>query len=647
MDKSSAFFGLLLVSFFCSCASSDSLQHRTDTPNEEFAGAELQLVRQIAPIDVVRADGTPYQRPFLGGLNSPRPQLIDIDGDGDTDLFVQEYTGSVMFFENVGDGQFRYRSSKYEDLDIGEWYRFADVDRDGDYDLLSEEPYSYIRYYRNEGTADDPNFVLAVDTLRDVDGTAMFSDRQNIPNATDIDCDGQTDLFVGRLDGTVTRYEAVGDLETPIFRLVNDRFEDIEIVAQFGQPGNPSAVMPNIPRTDDVPDSGPLAASDDGTQRHGANTMTFADMDGDGDMDLFWGDFFEPSLLIIENTGTCETPSLRSEPEPFPPPDPVLSSGYNAPTFGDVDGDGDLDLLVGVLGGAFNPNLTAGANLYYYEQLENGMFTLRTRNFLDQLDLGSESYPRLADLDGDGRPELYVANKISAENSRTSVLVRFENTGSGYRMRDSLALIPSYHYAPAFGDLDADGDADMLLGTWNDGVALYRNVGSPTSPDLELDAEGFIELTRGSHATPALVDIDDDGDLDLFVGETSGTINFYRNDGSPNEPVFELVSDEYLNIDVGRRSVPVFWDIDGDGDQDMIVGSEDEGIVLFRNTGTPREPAFEYEGALQLDAPPIAVPEFGDVDGDGVAELIIGGLGGGLFFYGSGTTGLEGSGPTP
>lgn len=631
---------ILLV--LSSCAPSDSVRTPSPATADDRARLEIPSNRIVAPFEVLKSDGEPYEHPFLGGFNVPRPQLVDIDADGDPDLFIQEYTGSVMYFENVGEGRFEFRSDKYRGLDVGEWYRFADVDGDGDFDLFSEELYSYIRYYRNEGSPKEPDFVLAIDTLRDADGTAIFSDRQNIPNVTDIDCDGLNDLFIGRLDGTITRYEAVGSGETPVFRLVTERFEDIEIVAQFGQPGTPQPAMPNIPGGGGLPDNGPSAlfrvdgqVDDrmDDRGRHGANTMTFADIDGDNDMDLFWGDFFEPSLLIIENNGSCESPSLRDEPGPFPPPDPVLSSGYNAPAFGDIDGDEDLDLLVGVLGGAFNPNRTAHANLYYYEQLEDDQFALRTRRFLDQIDVGSESYPRLADLDGDGDPDLLVANKISSERSNTSVLFRYEHTGDGYRMRDSLALVPSYHYAPEFGDLDGDGDLDLMLGTWNDGIAYYRNVGSRDEMRLELVEEGYIQLTRGSHTTPALVDIDDDGDLDLFVGETSGTINYYRNIGSSSEPAFELVSDEYGSIDVGRRSVPLFWDVDRDGDQDLIVGSESEGLAFFRNVGSSTEPAFEREGSLPIDVPPLAVPALGDITGDGAAELVVGGVGGGLYYF--------------
>ncbi len=620
---------------------------------------EDSFTRLIRPFDVADGFGQSYEHPFLGGLNIPRPQFIDIDGDGDPDLFVQEYTNEVMFFENTGTAErwsYTWRTDAYGDLQIGEWYRFADVDGDGDYDLFTEQPYSHIRYYANVGTPQVPRFVVKADTLRDAEGEPIFSDRQNIPNVTDIDCDGMPDLFIGRLDGTITRYEAVeADVdEAPVFRFVTERFENIEIVAQFGQPGQMNQpAMPNIPGGNmpggggvpgggsggppggGVDVSGPPggASLPHGSSLHGANTMAFVDIDGDGDVDLFWGDFFEPSVLHIENTGSCQTPVLRGEPEPFPPPQPILSSGYNAPAFADVNGDGALDFFVGVLGGAFNPNRTVHAPFYFYEQTGNEQFVLRSRRFLHQIDVGSESFPSLGDLDGDGDLDLIVGNKISSEESRTAVLTRFENTGTAtaprFVLRDSLQMHPSYHYAPALADLDGDGRVDMLLGTWNDGVAFYRNTGA----GFEAVDLGLVQLTRGSHSTPALVDIDGDGDFDLFVGETSGTINFYENTGSPSQPVFELVSDEYLGIDVGRRSVPAFADIDGDGDFDMIIGSEDQGLVIFRNTGSPFEPHFVQDGSMIDQIPVTAAPAFGDLDDDGDLDMIVGGVGGGLRYF--------------
>ena len=517
-------------------------------------------------------DGAVIGHPFLGGFNLPRPQLADADGDGDLDLFVQEHSNRVMFFRNVaaeGAPEYRWVTDAYEDLPVGEWFRFVDVDLDGDLDLLTEEPYSYIRYYRNDGGSGPASYVLATDTLRDVAGEAIFSDRQNIPNAADIDCDGDLDLLIGRLTGTITRYEAetVDGDGAPRFRHVTDSFEDIEIIGAF---------------------QGSM---------HGANTMALEDVDQDGDHDLFWGDFFEPGLLLIENTGTCATPVLRGIPRAWPLAEPVTTSGYNAPALGDVDGDGDMDLTMGVLGGAFDPKTSAVDNLYQFEQQADGSFREVTSRLIRTVDVGSESFPAFSDLDRDGDLDLLLSNKIDSRNSRTGKLYVFENTGSAtvpaFTARGAVPGLPDqYHYAPAFGDLDGDGDEDVVMGSYSDRMAYYRNDGPGGGaggilPRWTLVDSAAATLSRGRYTTPALGDLDDDGDLDLLVGESSGALNYYRNDGGPGAPAFQLVSDEYQDIDLGRRSVPVLVDLDGDGDLDLAVGYEVAGVRIFLNEGSP------------------------------------------------------------
>jgi hypothetical protein len=571
---------------------------------------------QVAPFPVADSTGRPLELAFLGGFNLPRPQLVDVDGDGDLDLLVQEYGGRLVSLirDGVADGlpRFRYGTGRYAGLDVGEWSRFADLDGDGDLDLLAEWPFSYIRAFRNEGTAVQPRYAAASDTLRDAAGQAIFADRQNIAQAVDLDCDGLLDLFIGRITGTVVHYEAVErGAPLPRFRLLTDRFENIEIVnTQMGS-------------------------------MHGANTMAFADYDDDGDLDLFWGDFFEPGLLLIENEGTCAKPSLRTEPVRFPRSAPLLTSGYNAPAFGDLDGDSRLELLVGVLGGAYDPIATSIANFHYYGRDAAGGWVHRTAQFLPTIDVGSEAIPSLVDLDADGDLDLLLANKIEPDERRTARVYRFENVGSAtrpaFRLQDDLGITGTYHWAPAWGDLDGDGDLDLLLGSWLARLAWYRNDGGRPVPRLSLVDSAAVTITRGSNTTPALGDLDGDGDLDLLIGEASGTLNYYRNDGGPTAPSFTLVSDQFQEIDVGRRSAPVLADLDQDGDLDLLVGSDDQGVLRYRNVGSRADARFALDPAFRLDVPPISAPTVGDVDGDGKVDLIIGSVSGGaLFFRGRG-----------
>jgi len=577
------------------------------------ASSASEWQRVVAPFTVLDENGTRYAHPFLGGFDVPRPHFVDIDADGDYDLFIQERSNELMFFENTGTAAmsaFVWRTDKFQDLDIGEWSRFLDLDRDGDLDLLAEEPFSYIRVFRNDGTREAPRFVLAADSLRNEAGQAIFSDRQNIPNITDIDCDGLYDLFLGRVEGTITRYEEEqqkGSDGLPRFRFVTDRFENIEIVAQIGS-------------------------------LHGANTMYFADIDEDGDQDLFWGDFFEDGVLFIENVGSCQSPNLRGEPLPLRADGEKLrTSGYNVPVIVDIDNDNAADLFVGVLGGAYNPNRTAADNFYLLERDAGGALSIVTRRFLGQIDVGSESVPAFTDIDGDGDLDLFVGNKLDPQKLSAARLFFFRNRGNArqpeFALEDTLDLAEGFHYAPAFGDLDGDDDPDLLLGTWNDGVQFYLNAGSRTQHNFVQDTTRTIRLTRGSNATPALVDIDDDGDLDLFVGEASGELNFFRNAGTPQDARFELVSDTFGSIDAGRRSHPAFLDIDGDGDYDLLLGSEAGGAILYRNDGTREEPRFVRVDGFELQLPHMGSPVFVDLDGDGRMEVVAGGLSGGLVYF--------------
>ncbi len=573
--------------------------------------------------EVRDAAGTALAHPWLGGLNQPRPQLADVDGDGDLDLFVQERSGRIAGFENVGAAaapRFVWRTDRFQGLDVGEWYRFSDLDGDGDPDLMGEARFSHVRLWRNEDGPEGAELRPWADTLRDADGEPLFSDRQNIPNATDIDGDGLVDLFVGRLTGTVSRFEETGRdaAGVPRFALVTDRFENIEIVAQIGS-------------------------------LHGANTLALGDVDADGDVDLFWGDFFEPGLLWIENTGSSGEPSLQGDPVPFPPGAPLRTSGYNAPALGDLDGDGELEILVGVLGGAYDPKTTSVDNFWLLDRAGDGWRAVTSR-YLPTLDVGSESVPAFGDWDGDGDADLLVGDKIADDGRETARVFAFENvtTGSGearFRALGPLPIEGSYHFAPALGDLDGDGDADLLLGTWRDGILAFRNDGPLPGGGARWTPlpEATLALSRGSNATPALGDVDGDGDLDLVAGEASGELNFWRNEGAEGSgwPSFALVTDRLGGVDAGRRSAPALADWDGDGGLDLLVGSESESVAVWRfgppagsgTAGNDEPPTLSGGEPVGDDLPAFAAPAIFDFDADGDADLFVGGVGGGVMLY--------------
>jgi hypothetical protein len=610
----------ILLSAIAACSTSPS-RPRSPIPARSRLPAYTPIVR---PFPVTDTAGRTLDLAFLGGFNTPRPQLADLDADGDLDLVIQEQTHQLILLANEGADssgmpRFTLRSRQWAGLDVGEWSRLVDVNGDRRVDVFGELPFSYLRYWVATGREHTgrTSFAVWADSVRDGDGTAIFSDRQNIPQFVDIDCNGRLDLFVGRITGVILRYEAAGpvapgDTAPPRFRLVTDRFEDLEIITGQGS-------------------------------MHGANTMGFVDVDEDGDLDLLWGDFFESGLLLFRNEGTCAEPRLRRDPVRFPLNDPVVTSGYNAPAIGDLSGDRRPDLVVGVLGGSYDPNRSTVLNLWYYTRETDGGWRRRTGELLPQIDVGSESVPALADLDGDGDLDLVLGSKIEPLQRGTGRLYWYENTGTrsrpALRLRGGLPPTGQYHYAPGAGDLDGDGRTDLVIGSFGPRLAWWRGTGGNGRVEtggrvsLELADSALAAITRGSHTTPTLGDLDGDGDLDLLVGRSSGYLTFFRNDGSPAAPRFTLVADEWEGIRPGRRSAPHLADLDGDGDLDLLIGSDDQGVVLYRNEGTRSAPRFTRDSAFTLDVPPISAPAAGDLDGDNIPELIIGNGGGGALYF--------------
>jgi hypothetical protein len=185
--------------------------------------------------------------------------------------------------------------------------------------------------------------------------------------------------------------------------------------------------------------------------------------------------------------------------------------------------------------------------------------------------------------------------------------------------------------AISFADIDNDGDADFVLGERRGRVILNRNVGSNTAPRFVIDS---VLTILGSETMPVLVDIDADRDFDLFVGNRAGQLYFYRNTGDPSRYNFRLESDNYLSRLVARAA-PWFSDVDKDDDFDLFLGNADGTIYFYRNTGSPQQPDFliESENYASIEVGAKSSVYGGDIDNDGDTDLFIGSGGGGIRFY--------------
>ena len=119
-------------------------------------------------------------------------------------------------------------------------------------------------------------------TLTDSNEAPIISDSSMVPTFSDIDNDGDYDFFTGNIIWTVTFYENIGisDNNLPVFELISFNWQDIWIV---------------------------------GPSRHGASAINFIDLDGDSDLDLAWGDYFQRSLYVIWNEGNAEQVDMNPD----------------------------------------------------------------------------------------------------------------------------------------------------------------------------------------------------------------------------------------------------------------------------------------------------------------------------------------------
>ena len=614
------------------------------------AASSQSFERAPDPFPVVGLAGEAYADPFIGGLLEPKPALVDLVGDDRAELVINAGGAGLQLFVLEGD-VWRLRDERLGGIVPNSWSVFGDLDGDGDQDLLVRGRPGRVTHWRNVGTADDPEFEPTADELLAADGDAVRIEDSSLPGLADIDGDGDLDLLAGKADlGTITLYRNTGTGEDgrPVFEFVTDTFQGIAIYEDT--PSCQSVPPPTV-----TPRGGPSASASG--LRHGANAIALPDLNGDGAPELFWGDFFAQSLFYFTNTGTPAEPTYELRSERFPIAEPLLSGGYNASTFGDTDGDGDLDLTVGVLRGLCFASQSVTDNLIAYENTgtpTDPAYALRTSRLIETFDVGVRATVAAGDLDGDGDLDLIVGNETAADRQTAAQLAFLRNEGTAtapaYRVETERWIGLDYDfggYAPVLGDLDGDGDLDLLVGGFNGRFAYLENTGTPRSPQFDAvpTSERFQDIDAGQYVRAALADIDGDGDLDLFTGASNGRVRVYRNTGTPQAPAFTTESNGTpgaedmayaqsigLPDDVGEDSAPTLADLDGDGDLDLLVGTAIGPIARFENAGTAQAPRFVPAGELGASRRRV-VPLAVDLTGDGRPELLAGTNAGGLLYW--------------
>lgn len=291
----------------------------------------------------------------------------------------------------------------------------------------------------------------------------------------------------------------------------------------------------------------------------------FGDYNDDGILDLFVTNrnFFKnflykgvgDSTFIKIITGNIVTDSANS----------------NCGHWVDIDKDGDLDLFVLNFQGNDFLYLNSGAPLYNFNKIDNAAFLLNAADF---------SIPAVwGDYNNDRLPDLFVGNAgtqndyIYNNNGNLSFTKTTLNDG-----RASLGA--------SFGDYNNDGNLDLFVANYlNQNDILYRNSGSTDYILTPVDT-GIVSNNGGSSVGSCWGDVDNDGDLDLFVANDNNENNFlYLNNGAPGYGFTKIMTGAVVN-DGGNSFGCVFGDYNNDGAIDLFVANRlNQNNFLYLNNG--------------------------------------------------------------
>lgn len=439
---------------------------------------------------------------------------------------------------------------------------------------------------------------------------------------------------------------------------------------------------------------------------------TLVDYDNDGRKDIFC--YGLGGLMVYKNIGNA-TEGLK-----WLLVQEIVYSNYNGslynlavtstdiPAIIDVDGDGDIDVLTFHMGGShleYHKNLSMemyGVPDSFRFVLANECWGKFEENSNDNsILLNSPNYPCVGsvithpeyptnenihftavdelekaylkhagstvlalDYTGNGILDLIMGdisfpNLVYLQNSGTNVNTNSTmiNTDMSFPSNSAPAFLPVFP-APFYVDVNFDGKRDLIVGTAarnisknENSIWYYENTGTDNQPIFTFREKDFLQNTMIDHgrgSVPVLEDVDRDGLKDLLVANFyrvkddesyESKIALYKNTGTRTEPVYTFVTDDWLNLsqlNLGMRLIPTFGDINGDGNTDLIIGKNDGTLLLFWGTNTSftiNTNEMVDESNVPIRVGSFAHPQLVDLNSDGLLDLVIGNALGKLYYF--------------
>ena len=639
--------------------------------------AQLYQFELIDTVSVLEGS-VEIENPWASGINSAQISTIELNGDGLDDLFIFDRTDNmILTYTNNGSvGSPKYtHAPQYQDLfptDLRNWCILRDFNCDGKKDIWSYAT-GGIKVYKNIGTSGNIEFELVTDLVKSYYNTSylnLYVSSTDIPSVDDIDYDGDLDVITFSIFGSNLEYhknlsmETYGTCDSLVFRLKNncwghfsESFTNSALqlfdTCDNSNLGSPAEFNPD--------DSGTkrIVFPEKSALRHSGSTVMTIDENGDGVKDVLIGDVSYTFMSMLTNGGSVPNTnsSMNAQDTTFPIYDtPINIKIFPAAFYEDVTNDGNRDLIIS----PNTPNQSEDfESVHYYLNTgtdNNPSFSFQSSNLFQDhmIDVGTGSIPTFFDHNADGLVDLLVSNFGGFDRATDTYIPSislYENTGNSATPQFTL-ITEDYmnlstsgiekNMVPSFADLDNDGDDDMIIGDYNGVLHYYINTaGAGNTAAFVLSAPQMTDLDGitidvGLHAAPTLFDLDKDGDFDLIIGERNGNINYYENKDTLT-PTFTFITDSlgfikvnYLGTSIGM-SIPRFFENDS-GETQLFVGAEHGTIEHFNNIDGNIYGNFDLitNQVAEINVGLRSTPGFADINGDNLRDLIVGNKRGGL-----------------
>ena len=527
---------------------------------------------------------------------------IDFDGDQITD-FVADFGYDLRAYKLNADGTLAFLETM-NTFSLNNDHKAGDIDGDGDNDvvtLFENGNTRQVHWYENTdglGTFGNRQVLFDLPTI----AGGSNSDRKGL-EVVDMDGDALVDVvtFESRRNG-MSWYKNLGAGGFDVQQIVSEEVPTISAIAVADVDNSGS---PDILAVDFFQHEYAWFNNEDGlgafgdkirisSYAHFVNHVDYGDVDGDGDVDLVSSSHGDNKVAWYENTdGTGDFSVLQHLVS-------TTTDGARDIFAVDLDGDEDLDLLVS----SYLDATTDEYQLVWFENDGAGDYT--TEHIFETTE---ETILRIncADVDDDGDMDV-----ISGQDR--SVLALYRNNGDG------TFAVPETFSAPGFAyllcleiaDVDSDGDPDVLASYNDDEIIWHENDGAG-----DLTTKHIITAQMGYPSSIYATDVDGDGDQDvLFTNQFVGEVGYFLNEDGAGTFGEAVVTSEVLE----RPSAIFSMDVDYDGDMDMIANSiSGEKFVWFRNDG---EANFEEAREITSLIGRVNHITAADINADGSTDLI-------------------------